>query len=1520
MTDSIDSIKEIHDIKRISEANFSKQGFWGLHDYGHLTIPWDDMNYIYIMNLEKKAEKPGGTPILAFSVKNSPTVHLINGKFFKYKTLLGEKFAREHTEEECFRVFIEKFIESARGAYVDASVKDYLKGGTTFAPKATHLRAIVDYLTTVELHAYEEPEIKEEEKEQKIGLKVWDLGEVIDSQYKVIKMYKGGMGIVYIVSDLPTQNLYAVKMFQEQYLWDKQVSEMFVSEARVWIQLEKHENIVQALFVKTFQGCPALFLEYVEGTDLESELHHGALDVELALDLALQFSSGMTYAFEKLGIVHRDIKPSNCLLNKDWVLKITDFGFVKHFSDKEGDLPAAPRNAPGGRGEDDATIGTFAYMSPESFKHMESVDTRSDIYSFGIMFFEMLTGRKPIPGHNLTDYMKNHREYTPSSPSHINSQVPPDVSRIVLRCLEKNPKNRFPTFRELREALLLVFSEYTGFEYIMEKPSEELTAAEWTLKALSLATLGRHEDALKPFDHALEKSPKDANIWAKKGDSLVALNRLKDAIKCYDKAIMMDHRIPDTWVSKGNALFQLQDYEKSMFCFNNALKVDPDNDEVWVKKGIYYNIVESYDEALKCVDKAIAINPKIADAWYTKSKSLVALHRLPEALECSTKALEQNPLAGDLWHLQATIYHGQKLYEEAIERYEKAIEMNPEDADALLGKADCQFSLALFKEALVSITTVIERDDSKLEAWEAKGRCLFHMGEREEALKCFENILRRSPRHFKALCMMGNVLQDLFSSKEAKLCYDAAYKEKPDDPMVHFYRDSLEKSLKLQYDKAHQEEQLVEIRLKMLLEMELSPIEEEEEEQAKRGIFDVFKKKEKLSPEKLKAEGFETFARGEYETAVLLFSRYLNIIKDDWECWEIAGDALDHLGITEQAMRCYWKSQKYNPERISIWQKLLKTYEQIDNSRDASVCLLKMTTLIQEYPQEQLTLWHRLSHVYARMGSKFNVLVCLEQIIKIQPDDIHLKIKEFALLEEIGFTRLAQLKARYLLKILGARENETAILRNRGILLSMLGRTKEAVRFLDSALKTNQKDVASLIQKGDVLARRGEKQAALKCFMIASKYCHTDPKIFYFQGLTYEDLDDLDKAIKSYDIALKYSPNYEMPLVRKGFCLYKKEQASEAQDYYNKVLENNPHSAHAWEAKGLVMGFQKRYQESKWCFNTALEKEPINLSVLKNKALLFCKMELYQEAIEVLDTVLALDPLQDEGWNMKAMYHFEKGDLDMALKSCETALEIYPRSASTWLNKGFVLNRMYRLEEALICFERVLEIEYRMPEAFLNRAVSLCRLERYDEALSDFRIALKMRDKFALAWYDLGLWHIKRDEIEEAFNCFDTAISSDGMLADPWIDKGIAQIAHHQYEEALKHGEKAIQINPKSYRAWFLHGYAHACNANHGMAVRSYDRALRLKGDYIPALVGSGNSLNARRAQEGDEHLRRARELIMERNLRLGLPEPENPDLEAELEQDRLYNAPQDVYLQYEFSMKPQGHIVLFEESSDHEC
>jgi len=525
----VDSVGELQDLKRFSEGHLNGSGFSGWHDYGEQQIEWGDIIHLYILSLQKTGDD-SVNPQLVFTLKDSPTVHLISGKHFKYKTLLGEKFTREHSSEECFKVLVEKFVHSSSMAYIDISVKDFLSGGASFVPKVKNLREILRYRITVEKRSHEEPLYKEEEKDQKIRLRVWEPGAVIDGQYKVLRVFKGGMGVVYIVSELDSSTLYAVKMFQEQYLWDKQIAEMFSHEAQVWIELEKHKNIVQALFVKTFQGCPALFLEYVDGSDLEQELRQGALDIELSLDFALQFCAGMNYAYEKLGIVHSDIKPSNCLLDKDWILKITDFGLVKIFSEKEegkGKTASLQKEANPHLQRGTILGGTLAYMAPEAFSGDEPTDTRSDIYSFGVMFYEMLTGKKPIPGRDMMDYMKNHSEYSPIPPRKLNSLIPADLSTLVLHCLAKKPSNRFRNFRELQEAILLVFREYTGSDYVTDKTDSMMTSEEWTNKALSLAALGRHEEALKPFDTALEKAPKDAFLWYKKGDSYVALNRLK---------------------------------------------------------------------------------------------------------------------------------------------------------------------------------------------------------------------------------------------------------------------------------------------------------------------------------------------------------------------------------------------------------------------------------------------------------------------------------------------------------------------------------------------------------------------------------------------------------------------------------------------------------------------------------------------------------------------------------------------------------------------------------------------------------------------------------------------------------------------------------------------------------------------------------------------------------------------------------------------------------------------------------
>lgn len=1509
MTDSIE--QQVQDYRRFYDGAFSRENFTGAHDYGKQNILWEKISSLYVVLMQKKGEKTGNLH-LGILEADSPLVNLVSARHFDYRRLLqfvrsneeelglrekyGEfaeiskkEFSRE-TAETFFPLLVVTCIQMARKAFVDISVKDYLKRGASFVPVKKNIREIIDYRTVVEKHSTD-PIYQEKEEEQEIGLKEWEKGEVIEDRYEVKDIFRGGMGVVYEILDRETSNYYATKMFQERFLWDKKITEMFLHEAQVWIELERHENIVQALFVKNYQGCPALFLEFVRGTDLEKELAKGKLDLQTAMDMAIQFCSGMTYAYEKLAIVHRDIKPSNCLIDTTggkWVMKITDFGLVKVF-EKEEDKALNP-DEPEAEDEE-ATRGTFAYMAPECFKSEKEIDTRSDIYSFGIMFYEMLTGMRPLHGKNMMEFMKAHSQTRPMDPRKLNPEIPQELSDVVLCCLEKEPENRFLNFRELMETLQTIYEELTGAEYLTDESGAELTLEEWENKANSLAALGRHEEALFAFEKALEKSPKDAKLWHRKGDSLVALARLKEAIRCYDKAILTSHRLPGTWNSKGDVYYQLQNYELAVFCYNNALKLDPDNEIAWVKKGMYANLTGAFQEAIESGEKALQVNPRNAEGWYVKGKAYFALNQIPEALQCARKALEENPLWGKAWAFQAALYARMKFYGEAVESLEKYLELNPDNTRALQLKGMHQFRACRFNDALTTLNEVVRREPDNMEALYFKCKCHYAREEREELRRGAELILEKSPRHPGALTIKGMILETLLHLDSAEQCYETAIAAFPEDPLPLYLLDCLDKTRSLNKNALSRAQQEFEDKFKVFVEDIQLPSAEEEGEGGK--IFSLLKRKKKESPEELRYAALKAFENDEYIIALNLFSRYLSINPEDAKIWEFAGDSLDKIETPEEQMRsidCYKMAIKHSPGNLYMWNKLL-------------------------------------THLEHQPGKNLETLICLKQNMLLLPDNMKLKFKELAQLQKIGFTRLCRLKALGLLEILASTQVEaTWTLKGKAILLSILERYNEVVPLYDSLLKKESRDSMSLAQKGDVLARLGDTQAALKCLMTASKYSPKDARIFYLMGVTYEELGDLDRAAKSYEVSLKYDEDYEMPLVRLGFCLYKKGNIKESLDYYNRVLEKNSHATRGWEAKGLVMAITGNYLEAEWCFNKALQEEGADVSVLENKALLLLRMERYGDAIKVLDETTTLDPLHYKPWTMKAECHFLLGDAEEAMNCCERAIEVDPTGAAPWVNTGLILTHAKQFEGAIDALNRAIDLDPTMPEAYLNRGVAHFLMGEQTAGLADFKIALTLDENFAIAWYNLGLCLLKEDNIDETIRCFDKAIACDSKLADAWVERGLLQISLKLYQEARRLGEKASQLDPRNHRAWFLHAHASTLLANASTsldsgsgesddeklrteafrdALKNYEKCLRLHEDYVPALVGKIEALIfLGRKQEAQESSSKVIQLLSSQG------RTELSSLEEEMDPSRIFNAPQDRPARFDFSIKPHWNLM----------
>jgi len=276
----------------------------------------------------------------------------------------------------------------------------------------------------------------------------FQVGDKIDGQFEVIGKHVGGMGIVYITVDDFSGRKYAVKSIKEELLKDPNTLRRFSMEARTWINLDRHDNIVQAMFYREVEGKPLLFLEFIEGTDLQHLLRKDSpLAVPQAIDFALQFCKGMEYVHNKevapgqRGLIHRDIKPGNIMVTKQRQVRITDFGLVR-VADSATRLT-----------QDGAGLGTPLYMPPEQIQDAHSVDKRADIYSFGAVFYEMLTGRPPLQADNLGSLVLKILTEQPPPPSAFNARVPPALDTIVMKCLEKDRGRRFNSFAEIAAAL-----------------------------------------------------------------------------------------------------------------------------------------------------------------------------------------------------------------------------------------------------------------------------------------------------------------------------------------------------------------------------------------------------------------------------------------------------------------------------------------------------------------------------------------------------------------------------------------------------------------------------------------------------------------------------------------------------------------------------------------------------------------------------------------------------------------------------------------------------------------------------------------------------------------------------------------------------------------------------------------------------------------------------------------------------------------------------------------------------------
>ncbi|PJB24566.1 MAG: hypothetical protein CO113_13175 [Elusimicrobia bacterium CG_4_9_14_3_um_filter_62_55] len=348
----------------------------------------------------------------------------------------------------------------------------------------------------------------------------WEIGQVVDGTYEVLDILgKGGMGVVYKVRHRDWSADLAVKRATPELLASQGGLERFVREAETWVNLPRHPNIATAHYIRVFAGQPAIFMEFFEGRDLREWCReHGTPGLAEAISLAIQISWGMSVAHDQ-GLVHRDLKPSNILVNAAGEAKITDFGLVKPLKDLStlSTTSAQPRQRSPELTAIGGWVGTPSYMSPEQWAD-EGVGPSADIYSFGIMLYELVCRMNPFKelldgldlqaGKMLEELRRMHVESAPRTPESVGVKLPTALSAMLMRCMEKTPERRPKNFREISDVLLAAYAEVSGKSYPLQDLGEIVErASDVNNRALSMLDLGRVKPAVRLLQRALEIDP-----------------------------------------------------------------------------------------------------------------------------------------------------------------------------------------------------------------------------------------------------------------------------------------------------------------------------------------------------------------------------------------------------------------------------------------------------------------------------------------------------------------------------------------------------------------------------------------------------------------------------------------------------------------------------------------------------------------------------------------------------------------------------------------------------------------------------------------------------------------------------------------------------------------------------------------------------------------------------------------------------------------------------------------------------
>jgi serine/threonine protein kinase len=546
----------------------------------------------------------------------------------------------------------------------------------------------------------------------------------IGGEYNVLEQFGGAMGHVYLVEKQGIEFPFVLKSYQDI---KPELEELFFTEVKNWTSFGVHQNIVKTLFAEKFDGKIFVAAEFVEGKENgENRLTNYIgknLPLHLILKWAIQFSYGMNHCLGKGMIAHSDIKPDNILIDKDLNLKITDFGLSKSYLNEE---------KVGG--------GTPLYYSPEQIFRPDNIDHRSDIYSFGIVLYQLIT--------------KGAYPYVMSSPDirqvHLREPIKKinhPLFEICRKCLEKDLSNRYQQFQELFKDLEKI-AKIESIEIPKQIITRDDKLEELYILSRSLSAIGDNNGALEAINQYLNYQPEHYSAWSQKGRLEYEIGNLQDALESTKKAIYLYQYSSTALNNLGAIYLQLDNNEDAKTCLLRAVEIDPDNSGALMN--LANALVETGDlnESVQSIIRCFEITPQ-KKSLHINAKNLLPVFVQNQIFEYSAdiyKLLLNYSTISINEHFNFAMCSFQiHRFEDAIKSFEIVLDSNSKDGMALVNISKSHFFIGNVDKAISYSEKLISEEVNPAQGMSMKAKYLQQSGRFPEAEKYLLDILTKYP-------------------------------------------------------------------------------------------------------------------------------------------------------------------------------------------------------------------------------------------------------------------------------------------------------------------------------------------------------------------------------------------------------------------------------------------------------------------------------------------------------------------------------------------------------------------------------------------------------------------------------------------------------------------------------------------------------------------------------------------------------------------------------------------------------